>query len=249
MQRISSFVCFWGFLLSQILLQIKITQSHQWKKITAQTHTHTEHIPTFGAWLQLTAHASCAPARALCSSRAHTTSCVLSAALPSAGRLIKLSAENSFCRSVPRHKRSKLNSVCPLGLKSDGRMAFADSVCSLKAMRCGHRWCFVSPDISLTVWNDPGAPRIYAIFVLFLLILSGLCLCSSPRKSRRWHRLRPVGERGHWQTDQRDSPDLWALRRTGRLYKHQIHDPHLSVLPDELRREEGAVSHVHVFKI
>lgn len=35
-------------------------------------------------------------------------------------------------------------------------MAFADSVCSLKAMRCGHRWCFVSPDISLTVWNDPA---------------------------------------------------------------------------------------------
>lgn len=120
-------------------------------KTSAKPHTHS---PTCGA---CPGQYPCAVriSAALRNSRAVTNSVVLYAALLSAGCLIKLSAEQlktllPFSPNWLRRKRSKLNSVRPLGLKSDGRMAFADSVRS-KAVRRGHRWCSASPDINLTV--------------------------------------------------------------------------------------------------
>lgn len=105
-------------------------------------HTHA-HIPI----CTTPGHCPCLVriSPALCKSRAVTNAAVLYAALLSVGRLIKLSAEqfknSSAVRSpLAHHKRSKLNSVRPLALKSDGKMTFADCI-------FGHRWRFVSLDI------------------------------------------------------------------------------------------------------
>lgn len=125
--------------------------------ILVRIHAHTHSY----LWSVTPGHCSylvCTNA-ALCNSGAVTNSDVLYAALLSAGRLIKLSAEQlktllQFSPNWPQHERSKLNSVCPPDLKSDGRMAFADSARS-KAVRRGHRCCFVSPDINPTVCDDP----------------------------------------------------------------------------------------------
>lgn len=149
----------------------------------ANTHTHTD----FYLGRVTPGHCPCLMCinTALCRSRTVTNLVVLYTVLFSAGCLIKLSAEQlktllPFSPHWPGHKRSELNSVRPLGLKSDGKMTFADSI-RCRAMRRGHRWCFVSPDCDLTVSSNPHWTRPLCLPLFF-----------PPSKHWRWHRLQPA---------------------------------------------------------